>query len=76
MCLGIPAKIIEIDGEFGKANIDGAIMQIGLQLIENPKVGDYVLIHTGYALEKINEEEAIETIENIKKLTNSDNLNS
>lgn len=70
MCLGIPAKIIEIEGDFAQANIDGAIIRIGVQLIEHPMVGDYVIVHTGYALEKINEEEARETIENLKKLAN------
>jgi hydrogenase expression/formation protein HypC len=74
MCLGIPAKIIEINGEYATADIDGAIIQIGLQLIENPKVGDFVLVHTGYALEKIDEYEALDTIENIKKLTNKEDF--
>ncbi len=68
MCLGIPAKILSIEGEMGKASINGAIIDIGLQLIDNPKPGDYVLIHTGYALEKIDEEEAQKTIESIREL--------
>lgn len=73
MCLGIPARIIEIEGDFAKVNIDGATIRIGIQLIENPKIGDYVIVHTGYALEKINEDEATETIATIRNLTNPDN---
>jgi hydrogenase expression/formation protein HypC len=73
MCLGIPAKIIEIENDFAKVNIGGVIIRIGVQLIENPQIGDYVIVHTGYALEKINEDEATETIEDIKKIMNPDN---
>jgi hydrogenase expression/formation protein HypC len=73
MCLGIPAKIILIEGDFAHVDIDGAVILVGIQLIENPKIGDYVIVHTGYALEKINEEEARDTIENIRKIIKTDN---
>jgi hydrogenase expression/formation protein HypC len=78
MCLGIPAKITSLDGEFALANFDGVSIRIGIQLLDEVKVGDYVLIHTGYALEKLSEEEALETIRNlhqlglISKITKSD----
>ena len=72
MCLGIPAKIIKIDGEFADANINGARIRIGLQLLENVKVGDYVLVHTGYALEILSEEEARETLETLRELESFD----
>jgi len=72
MCLGIPAKIIQIDGEFADANINGATIRIGLQLLEDVKQGDYVLVHTGYALEKLSEKEALETIETIRQLEEFD----
>jgi len=72
MCLGIPAKIIEIEGDYAKADIDGAFIKIGLQLINNPRIGDYVIVHTGYALEKIDKEEADETIKNIKSILSND----
>jgi hydrogenase expression/formation protein HypC len=72
MCLGIPAKIIKIDGEFADANINGATIRIGLQLLEDVKPGDYVLVHTGYALEKLSEKEALETIETIRQIESFD----
>ncbi len=72
MCLGIPAKIIKIDGEFADANINGATIRIGLQLLEDVKQGDYVLVHSGYALEKLSEKEALETIETIRQLEDFD----
>ncbi|MBN1596851.1 MAG: HypC/HybG/HupF family hydrogenase formation chaperone [Bacteroidales bacterium] len=68
MCLGIPAKITRIDGEFAEANIDGANIKIGIQLLEDVKPGDYVLVHTGYALEKLSEKEALETLKIIRQL--------
>ena len=68
MCLSVPAKIIKIDGTIAKASIGGSIIDVGLQLLENVKVGDYVLVHTGFALEKIDEKEAQETLEMLKEL--------
>lgn len=72
MCLGIPAKITKVDGDMGEANINGATIQIGLHLIEDAQPGDYVLIHTGFALEKLSEEEALKTIETIRQLEQLD----
>jgi hydrogenase expression/formation protein HypC len=72
MCLGIPAKIIKIDGDYADANINGATIRIGLQLLEDVKKGDYVLVHTGYALEKLSEKEALETIQTIRQLEDFD----
>ena len=68
MCLSIPAKILEINGETAKAAIGNNIIEIGLHLIEDVKVNDYVLVHTGYALQKIDEKEAMETIKIIREL--------
>jgi len=68
MCLGIPAKIIRINGDFADANINGASLRIGIQLLDQVKPGDYVLVHTGYALEIIDEKDAMETLETIRQL--------
>ena len=68
MCLGIPAKIMHIENEMADADINGATIQIGLQLVENVQEGDYVLVHTGYALERLSEEEALKTLELIREL--------
>ncbi len=68
MCLGIPAKIIRIDGEFAEANINGATIKVGIQLLDKVQIGDYVLVHTGYALEILSEKEALETIDTLREL--------
>ncbi|MBN1117687.1 MAG: HypC/HybG/HupF family hydrogenase formation chaperone [Bacteroidales bacterium] len=71
MCLSVPAKIIEINNDMAKASVGGSIIDVGLQLVEDVKLGDYVLVHTGFALEKVNEDEAIKMLEMIKQLTDN-----
>jgi len=60
MCLAVPAKVVHIEGKFGKADFGGVIRKIRLDLVEDVKEGDYVLVHVGFAIEKIEENEAME----------------
>ncbi len=62
MCWAIPARIIEIDGEVGRVELSGTIREVGLQLLPEASVGDYVLVHAGFAIQKVDEEEAQETL--------------
>lgn len=62
MCLGIPGKIIEIKGKSAVADILGAEREISIDLLGGVKVGDYVLIHAGCAIQIVDEEEAAATI--------------
>ena len=62
MCLAIPAKIMNINGE--KANVDfgqGVLREVNIYLVE-AKLGDYVLVHAGYAIQIIEEQDAKETL--------------
>ncbi len=68
MCLGIPMKVIEIDGSDAVAEAGGIRKKIRLDLLEGVELGDFVLIHTGYAIEKMHPDEAIETLELIKQV--------
>jgi hydrogenase expression/formation protein HypC len=68
MCLGIPMKVIEINGPEAVAEAGGIRKNIRLDLLEGVVLGDFVLIHTGYAIEKMHPEEALETLELIKKV--------
>lgn len=65
MCLAAPAKILEITDEGQRALVDygGIKKNAVLAFIENPQVGDYVIIHAGYAIEKLDEKEAIKNLE-------------
>jgi hydrogenase expression/formation protein HypC len=62
MCLGIPGKIISMDGRNAVAEILGAERSISIELLENVKIGDYVLIHAGCAIQVVDDEEALDTI--------------
>lgn len=65
MCLAIPAKVVRIDGERAEVDIGGVRKETSLALVADAGVGigDYVLIHTGYAIAKIKKEEAEEILE-------------
>jgi len=68
MCWAVPARIIEIEGDVGKAEISGTVREVGLQLIAEAKVGDYVLIHAGFAIQKVDEEGARETLKLLEEM--------
>ena len=63
MCLAVPGKILSIDGVAGVVNMSGVEVNVGLQLVPGAKVGDYVLLHAGFAIQVIEEDEALETAE-------------
>ncbi|MCJ7681579.1 MAG: HypC/HybG/HupF family hydrogenase formation chaperone [Candidatus Aminicenantes bacterium] len=68
MCLGIPAKVVEIDEDSkGKVDYLGTRVKTNLMLLEDVSVGDWVIIHAGYAISKLNEEEAQETLELLRE---------
>jgi hydrogenase expression/formation protein HypC len=72
MCLSIPARIESIDGEMAIVNVGGVEYNASLQMVEDVKIGDYVLLHTGFAIQKISEEEARETFELLHELEKID----
>ena len=71
MCLSIPAKILSIEGNMAEVSAGGAVFIAGLQMVENVKVGDYILLHAGFAIQKISESEAVETIRLFEDMNNS-----
>jgi hydrogenase expression/formation protein HypC len=63
MCLAIPARVVEIlDGDNAVVNLGGVKKEISLALVEGVGVGDYVIVHVGYALNKLDPEEAEKTL--------------
>ncbi len=77
MCLAIPGKILEINTEKSTAlvDFDGIKQNVIIALIQDPEVGKYVLIHAGYAIEQINEKEAMEAIDQWREIAKDQNLN-
>jgi hydrogenase expression/formation protein HypC len=67
MCLAIPMKVVEIEGNKGIVEYTGIKREVGLDLLEDVKVDDWVIIHTGFAISKLNEEEAQETLSLLKE---------
>jgi hydrogenase expression/formation protein HypC len=63
MCLAIPVQVTELlDGDMARVSLDGVGKEISLALVEDVGVGDYVILHVGYALQKIDAEEAAKTL--------------
>ena len=67
MCLGVPMLVKSIDSETALCEIDGVQRQASLMMLDDVKVGDYVLIHAGFAIEKIDEEEAQLTLQALRE---------
>ena len=62
MCVAVPAKVLEIEGTRATVVVAGAKLRAHLELVPEAKVGDYVLVHAGFALQVMNAEEAEETL--------------
>ena len=62
MCVAIPAKIIEITNNMGIIDIEGAKREVSLILLEEAKIGDYVIVHAGFAIQRLDETEAFESL--------------
>lgn len=71
MCLAIPGKIIKKENNTGLVDIGGIQKEIFLPLVPEAKEGDWVLIHTGFAIHKISEKEAKETIQLLNEAINN-----
>jgi hydrogenase expression/formation protein HypC len=63
MCLAIPAKVVEIKGNVAKVDFgEGVLREVNVTLV-NAKIGEYVLVHAGYAIQVLDEKSAEETLE-------------
>ena len=71
MCYAIPAKIIEIDGETAYVDYGGVKRKVNVSLMESIKTGDYILIHAGFAIEKLSKKSAEETLQLIHDVMQS-----
>jgi hydrogenase expression/formation protein HypC len=69
MCLAIPALVKSVKGYQAEVNIEGVSRQVCIQLTPEVKVGDYVLLHTGYAISVIDEAEARETLKLLREIS-------
>lgn len=67
MCLAVPSKIIEINDMVAKVDVDGVIRETSIMLLDDIKIGDYVIVHAGFAINKIDEQAALQTLEDLRQ---------
>lgn len=67
MCLAIPSKITRIENEMATIDVDGVRRSASLLLLEDAAVGDYVIVHAGFAIKKLDEASALDTIRLLKE---------
>ena len=63
MCLAIPLKLVEINGNTATGEAMGMRREIRVDFIDRPKVGDYVIVHAGFAIERLPEQQAVEDLD-------------
>lgn len=68
MCLAVPSKIIEINDTVAKVEVDGVIRDASIMLLDDVKLGEYVIVHAGFAISKVDEEAALQTIEDMRNI--------
>ncbi|WP_234088826.1 HypC/HybG/HupF family hydrogenase formation chaperone [Clostridium celatum] len=71
MCIAVPAKIEKINDGEAVVNYGGVNINVNISFIENPKIGEYVLVHAGCAIQKIDEDYAKETLDIFEELSDA-----
>lgn len=71
MCLSIPAKVIKVQGDTAELSVSGTVYTAGIQLLDEIHKGDYVLLHAGFAIQKIDPKEAEETLRLFEEIKNT-----
>ena len=71
MCLAIPLRLVEIDGMNAMAEAAGIRRKVRVDFIREPKVGEYVIVHAGFAIERLNEQQALENLQAIQEVADA-----
>jgi hydrogenase expression/formation protein HypC len=74
MCLAIPARIVDIDGVMATADVGGVQKAVSLALVDDIAVNDYVIVHVGYALNRLDPEEAELTLQLFRQVARESGL--
>jgi hydrogenase expression/formation protein HypC len=72
MCLGVPAKVIRTDGEWAWVDVNRVHLKINTALVEGVKPGDYVIVHAGFAIQKLTKEDGESTLELFRQIVESE----
>ncbi len=81
MCLAVPGKIMSLSEEntmmrTGKVNFGGIMKEVNLAFVPDAKIGEYVIVHVGFAISKVDEKEAFQVFEYLRKMDELKELNS
>ena len=68
MCLAVPTRIKYIEGETAEVELDGVSRSVSLAMVPDARTGDYVLVHAGYAITVVDEDEALETLKLFREM--------
>ena len=68
MCLGIPMKVKKINGDFAWVKTGGLTRQINIQMVPRAMLGDYVIVHAGFAIQKLDNQQAKKTLDLLKEI--------
>jgi hydrogenase expression/formation protein HypC len=68
MCLAIPAKIIKLENDMGTVDMEGVQREVSMLLLQEAKLGDYVIVHAGFAIHQVDEDEAKESLKVLYEL--------
>ena len=68
MCLAFPGKVVEIEGTRAEIDFGGFTKSVNMMLLPDVKIGDYVLVHAGFAISKTTEEDALETFDALRQV--------
>ena len=71
MCLAVPLRLIEIHDKEGIAEAGGMRRSVRLDFISNPQVGDYVMVHAGFAIERLREEQALANLKALQEVADA-----
>lgn len=69
MCVGIPGRVLKVEGRMAVIEVGGATRDIALDLLDGVIPGDYVIAHAGFAIHKVDEAEAMKTLEILREIT-------
>ncbi len=68
MCLAVPGKIVKLKGAEARVDFSGMVREVRMDMLPSAKIGDYVIVHAGFALQVLDEKEAHETLKLISEL--------
>ena len=70
MCIAVPMRVIGIDGSLGLVEVGGVRREVGLHLVPDVKIGEYVIVHAGFAIQRLDEEMALEALKLFSEMEN------